>query len=372
MVVCDVEVASRRHGGPRSWPLRFAGADGLYHNVVGQVVFIPWIDSGGLRGVRRFLRLPDLRLEQSRVALVLPQPFLELTAADCLLAPCVRAGINADLLRPDITDGAADLLVGRGQHHMVAYLIGRGARQMHRLPLDRRVGKAVQLLLIQGAENGGQLSPGGGDGGKYLIIVPDDLHPQAGSRGPVICRLPSHKAHGLHPARKLCGEALCDFGVALAVPQPLGNIVLVPACQQAGDQHLPQVLVEPLQISGQELGNCAVALVLPQQPFKIRPRLCPIDGIGQRGVQKLHLPPFQGGDLVLLILQIDKIPRAVRGGERVAGLAANGAYPRHHSILRDCLLYLCPFLGRNRKVYFMGWLSGPDGDGIAVAGHRLA
>ena len=336
------------------------------------MVFIPWIDSGGLRGVRRFRRLLDLRLEQLRVALIPAQPFLELTAADRLIAPCVGAGVDADLLLPDVADGAADLLVGRGQHHMVAHLIGRGARQAHRLPLDRRVGKAVQLLLIQGAEDGGQLFPGGGDGGKYLVIVPDDLHLQAGSRGPVICRLPSHKVHSLHPARELGGEALGELGVALAIPQPLGNIVLVPVCQQAGGQHLPQVLVEPLQISGQELGNCAVALVLPQQPFKIRPRLCPIDGIGQRGVQKLHLPPFQGGDLVLLILQIDKIPRAVCGGERVAGLAANGDYPRHRSILRDCLLYLCPFLGRNRKVYFMGWLSGPDGDGIAIAEHRLA
>ncbi|CUO68704.1 Uncharacterised protein [Flavonifractor plautii] len=210
------------------------------------MVFIPWIDSGGLRGVRRFRRLPDLRLEQSRVALVLPQPFLELTAADHLLAPCVRAGINADFLLANVADGAADLLVGRGQHHMVAHLISWGARQMHRLPLNRRVGKAVQLLLIQGAEDGGQLFPGGGDGGKYLVIVPDDLGFHAGGGRPVVRRLAGHKAHGLHPARELGGETLGELGVALAVPQPPGNIVLVPVFQQAGGQHLPQVLVEPL------------------------------------------------------------------------------------------------------------------------------
>ena len=39
---------------------------------------------------------------------------------------------------------------------------------------------------------------------------------------------------------------------------------------------------------------------------------------------ELHLPPFQGGDLILPILQIDEIPHAVGGGEWIAGLAVEG------------------------------------------------
>ena len=259
MGVCDAEIPGFGLGR-----LRFAGADGLDHHIVGQMVFLRRIGGHRLSSELRPRCLPRLWLEQPRVALIPAQPVLELFPLDRLMAPGIRSGVDADFLFPDIADGAADHMVRGGQRHTVSHLIGQGALQTYRLPLDRRVGKAIQLLLIQGAENGGQLPPGGGGGGKYLVIVPDDLHLQAGSRGPVVCRLAGHKVHGLHTARELCRKALGDFGVALAVSQPLGNIVLVLGVQQPGSQYLPQILVEPLQISGQKLGNGAVALVLLQ------------------------------------------------------------------------------------------------------------
>ena len=353
------------------WRLRFAGADGLDHHVIGQVVFLRRIGGHCLGDELRLRRLPRLWPEQPRIALILSQPLLELFPLDRLVAPDIRPSVDADFLFPDVADGAADLMVGRGQRHTVSHLIGRSALQTYRLPLGRRVGKAIQLLLIQGAENGGQLPPGGGDGGKYLVVVPDDLYLQAGSRSPVTCRLADHKAHGLHPACELLGQALGNFGVALAVSQPLGNIVLVLGVQQAGGQHLPQVLVEPLRVGEKKFRDVAVALVLLQQPLKVLPRLQPADGVGQRGVQKLHLSPFQGGNLVLCTIQIDKIPRAVGGGERVAGLAVDGHDLRLKLIFRDRLLYLRPVLVGKRDVHFMGRLPVPDGDGIPIAGHWL-
>ena len=130
------------------WRLRFAGADGLDHHVVGQVVLLRRVGGYCLGGELRLRWLPRLWPEQPRVVLILPKPLLKLIAVDRLMAPCVGAGVNAHLQLSDISDGAADLLVRRGQHHMIAHLVGGGPFQMHRLSLSRYVGKAVQLLPV--------------------------------------------------------------------------------------------------------------------------------------------------------------------------------------------------------------------------------
>ena len=157
MVVRDMEVARRGYGGPRPRPLRFAGADGLYHHVIGQVVFLRRIGGHCLGGELRLRRLPRLWPEQPRIALILSQPLLELFPLDRLVAPDIRPSVDADFLFPDVADGAADLMVGRGQRHTVSHLVRGRTLQPYGLPPGRDAGEAVQLLGVQPPEGGGDV-----------------------------------------------------------------------------------------------------------------------------------------------------------------------------------------------------------------------
>ena len=120
------------------------------------------------------------------------------------------------------------------------------------------------------------------------------------------------------------GQALGNLGVALSISQPLGDVILVLTIQQAGSQHLPQILVKPLRVGEKKFRDMTVLLILPQQPLKVFPRLQAADGVGQRGVQELDVPTVQGGDGVLLALQIDRITHAIGWGRQRAGLSAGG------------------------------------------------
>ena len=188
-----------------------------------------------------------------------------------------------------------------------------------------------------------------------------DLHLNAGGEGAVVRYIPGHKVHRLHAPGIQLGKAFGDFGVALAIPHPAGNVLLVLPGKQAGSQHFPQVLVRFLRVGGKELGNGAVSQVVFQKLLKPFPALGPEDGVGHAGRKKLYgiLPQLR--DLVFLIFQIDRIAFMVDRRGRVIDL-----------FLRDSLLDGLVFLIGNGNVDLMGRLPVPDGNGVSLAGDRLA
>ena len=247
---------------------------------------------------------------------------------------------------------------------MVAHLVGQGPFQGRGVPVCeafRVLKEAVLLLHIQSAQKRCKFLPAVCQGRKFSFLVIQDLHLNAGGEGAVVCYIPGRKLHRLHAPGIQLGKAFGNFGVALAIPQPAGNILLVLPGKQAGSQHFPQVLVRFLRVGGKELGNGAVSQVVFQKLLKPFPALGPEDGVGHAGGKKLYgiLPQLR--DLVFLIFQVDRIALMVDRRGRIIDL-----------FLRDGLLDGLVFLIGNGNVNLMGRLPVPDGDGVSLAGNRLA
>ena len=247
---------------------------------------------------------------------------------------------------------------------MVAHLVGWGSFQGRGVPLGeafRVLKEAVLLLHIQSPQKRCKFLPAVCQGRKFSFLMVQDLHLNAGGGGAVVRYIPGRKVHRFHTPGIQLGKSLGDFGVALAIPQPAGNVLLVLPGKQAGSQHFPQVLVRFLRVGGKELGNGAVSQVVFQKLLKPFPALGPEDGVGHAGRKKLYgiLPQLR--DLVFLIFQIDRIAFMVDRRGRVIDL-----------FLRDGLLDGLVFLIGNGNVNLMGRLPVPDGDGVSLAGDGLA
>ena len=126
-------------------------------------------------------------------------------------------------------------------------------------------------------------------------------------------------------------------------------------------QHVPQVLVCGIGVRWQELCDCFVPGVLPQQHLKPFPTFGPEDWVSHAGRKKLYGIRPQFCDLVFLIFQIDRISLMVDRRGWVIDL-----------FLRDSLLNGLVFFIGNGNVDLMGRLLVPDGDGVSLAGDGLA
>jgi len=221
--------------------------------------------------------------------------------------------------------------------------------------------EAVQLLYIHSPKKRCKFIPAVCQGRKFSFLMVQDLHLNAGGEGAVVCYIPGRKVHRLHTPGIQLGKAFGDFGVALAIPQPAGNVLLILPGKQAGSQHFPQVLVRFLRGSRKELGNGAVSQVVFQKLLKPLPTFGPEDGVSHAGRKKLYRIFPQLRDLVFLIFQVDRIALMVDRRGRVIDL-----------FLRDGLLDGLVFLIGNGNVDLMGRLPVPDGNGVSLAGDRLA
>ena len=116
-----------------------------------------------------------------------------------LMAPGVRAGVDANTQVPYMFDCAVYIVVPIGEGHLVPHLIGQLSLQIHQLPLDRRMGKAVQLLQPEGAEDSGNGLPGLGQLCSKFVL---DFHFHADGRSKVVRDVPGLQRHRLGAAGK--------------------------------------------------------------------------------------------------------------------------------------------------------------------------
>ena len=67
---------------------------------------------------------------------------------------------------------------------------------------------------------------------------------------------------GVRQGRQTLCEPFGNPGIPLAGAQPAANIPLVLPAEHSACEHIAQVAVKPVKVSGQEVGNVPVALVL--------------------------------------------------------------------------------------------------------------
>ena len=127
------------------------------------------------------------------------------------------------------------------------------------------------------------------------------------------------------------------------------------------DQHVPQVLVSRVGVYRQKFVDGFVACVRTQQRLEPLPALGPEDGVRHIGGQQLHRALPQLGDLVLLIVQINRITLMVDRRSRVIDL-----------FLRDGLLDSLILLIGNSDVHLVGRFAASDGEGVSLAGDGTA
>ena len=255
-------------------------------------------------------------------------------------------------------------MVRRRERYLIAHLVRWSSFQWGCVPVCeafRVLKEAVQLLYIHSPKKRSQFIPSVCQGRKFSFLMVQDLHLNAGGEGTVVRYVAGHKVHRLHAPGIQLGKAFSDLGVSLAIPQPAGNILLVLPGKQAGSQHFPQVLVRFLRVSRKELGNGAVSQVVFQKLLKPFPALGPEDRVSHASGKKLYRILPQLCDLVFLIVQIDHIAYMV---DRCGGVI--------DLFLRDGLLDGLVFLIGNGNVDLMGRLPIPNGDGVSLAGDRLA
>ena len=157
-------------------------------------------------------------------------------------------------------------MISIGKGNLVPHLIGQFPLQIHRLPLNRLVGEAVHLLQPEGAEYRRGLVPGHGQPGVEFILNVDF---QAGDRRKIIRSIPSLQHHRIIAVGKGFRYPHGNPTVIFAGAYPTGDIAFIPVRQQMGGQHLPNVIIDTAQISGQIVGEMTVAGVQLQQPLKI-------------------------------------------------------------------------------------------------------
>ena len=130
------------------------------------------------------------------------------------------------------------------------------------------------------------------------------------------------------------------------------------------DQHVPQVLVCRVGVHRQKFVDGFVAGVRTQQRLEPLPALGPVDGVRHIGGQQLHRVLPQLGDLVFLIVQVDRITHMVRGC--CGGVGGGGL------CFRDSLPDGFIFLIRYGNIHLVGRFAAADGEGVSLAGDGLA
>ena len=128
MIVCDAEISCA--GLLRLGLRRFINGQTLNDHIKGQAVLVSRINGGDFRflgnGLFRLLN------EQVGIAFILAECFLEEVPADCLIAPGIGAGVNEDIMLPDMADGPAYIVVAVLEGNFVPLLIREFALQMDR------------------------------------------------------------------------------------------------------------------------------------------------------------------------------------------------------------------------------------------------
>ena len=342
----------------------------LNDNIIGQAVFIAGIEGCGSwcrcgsasrwRGLRLFLLGRrwlgrDLRGKEGGVALVMAQSVLKKVPTDRLMDPGVWPGVDAHVQVSNVFDGPGNIVVAIAKGHLVSLSIGELARQLYALPLNRLMGKTVQLLQPEGAENGGNGLPGQGQLCAEFVL---DFHRHTDGRGKIVRYVPGLQRYRLGAAGESKGQPLGNSTVVLTRAQPAGNVPLVPLCHQMGGQHFPKIIVDAAHIGRQIAGDPAIPRILVQQPLKVFFTLGAEKGDRQRRVPQFHIQQPDARDLKSGIVQIDHIARTVGRGKGVVGRLVRRA---------DDLLDGLPVLIRNGDVNLMGGVSAPDGDGVPLA-----
>ena len=325
MAVRDTEI-SGGGDGLRLGLLRLINMQPLNDNIIGQAVLITGIEGGGprrgtggrglRRGSFRCSLFGDFRGKQVDVALIMAYRVLEKILLHQLMAPGVGAGVDANTQVPYIFDCAAHIMVPIGEGHLIPHLIGQLPLQVHRLPLDRLMGEAVQLLQPEGAEYRRDLVPGHG---QPCVEFIQDVHIQADSRSQIIRSIPGLQHHRIIPSGKGLRKPHGKPTVVLTGANPAGDVLLVPVRQQMGDQHLPDVVIDAAQVGGQIEKQVVVAGVQAQQPREVFLALGTKQRDGQGGVPQLHIRQADVRNLKGGIVQIDRIPHLVGRSQGVTG-----------------------------------------------------
>ena len=191
----------RRWSRFRRCGFRLVYVQPLHHHIIGKSVFVPRIDRYRLGSNFRRRGFFFLLREQSGVSLILAQPDFKLFPADDIIAPGIRPGVNADRCFFNGINRAGDGVVGRGERHMVAHLVGRGPFQGRGVPVCeafRVLEEAVLLLYIQPPQKRCKFLPAVCQRCKFSFLMVQDLHLNAGGKGAVVRYIPGHKVHRLH------------------------------------------------------------------------------------------------------------------------------------------------------------------------------
>ena len=224
--------------------------------------------------------------------------------------------------------------------------------------------KAVQLTGIQPAQQGRDLIPAKIQHGQPLLIRVQHFQLDAFGRGAVVGGVAGLQLHRFHDAGVGPAQPLGDLAVGLADAQQLGKLRLIRRADQAVGQHVPQVLVRRVGVYRQKFVDGFVAGVRTQQRLEPLPALGPVDGVRHIGGQQLHRVLPQLGDLVLLVVQIDRITHMVRGCCRVRG--GGGLCSRDG--LPDGFI----FPVRHGNVHLVCRFAAAYGEGVSLAGDGLA
>ncbi|CUP84881.1 Uncharacterised protein [Enterocloster clostridioformis] len=218
--------------------------------------------------------------------------------------------------------------------------------------------KTVKFLLIQGAEQPRSLIPGDAQLGIVFVLY---LHLHAGGGSGKVSHVTDDKLHCLDPARKGFRKSLRDTLIALTGAQPAGDIGFVPVCEQAGGQHLPQIVICFGQIRREKFCDGAISEVFLQKLLKPFLAFCPENGDRECRVTELHIKQTNAGNLKCGIVQIDSIAYMV-GRDLLAAVCR----------VWKCILNLLPLLIGYGYINLMGGFAVPDGNGIALTGNGLA
>ena len=268
-------------------------------------------------------------------------------------------------------------------HHVIGQMVFVAGVNSHRLGVERRclggffnsgsgfnrwfgllLHKAVHLAGIQPAQQRRDFIPAEEQHGQPLFVRVQHFQLNAFGYGAVVGGVAGLQLHRLDDVRIGPAQPQGDLPVALAGTQQFGKLRLVWRADQAVGQHVPQVLVRRVGIDRQELGVKVVAIVCPQKLLEPFPALGPVDGVRNIGGQQLHRVLPQLGDLVLLIVQINRITHMVRG---CCGGVGGGGF-----CFRDSLPDGFIFLIRYGNIHLMGRFAAADGEGVSLAGDGLA
>ena len=113
---------------------RFVHPQPLYHNVIGEIVFLAGIKCHGFGGNLRLSCFSYFRCEQMRVSLIPADVVLEYLPVDGFMAPAIWAGVNPYINITDVTDSPLNIPVRVRYNNGIAHLVGRNALQHNRLP----------------------------------------------------------------------------------------------------------------------------------------------------------------------------------------------------------------------------------------------